>query len=631
MTPRSFAYVSLKAPHEDCADERDVAAILPSVQCAALDDDISSGSGELGFLENAGDFAGQDEMMIDGGRRVGRDIHAWINLGKNELRTAWGNAFELRHIVDGRFEIDLVAFSPQGRSSHSGKFRVGPTVRTWRIDCCKRLAVFIDCRHDATNFGDVERPESLGGTGWSRVGPHVVSVHDANVQKNDYDVNIEFRIEIGGELPAYMRLTSASVRIIVAPVQQLRSEDMDLPEETRDVIDGLRNFVAAEVRPRHDANAELFENPHELYDESGRFSPAVLQLRREVREASAKAGFYQLFAPESLGGGGQGALSWYAAWQDIHHRNGMKYWLAYDSIAHWVSGPSATLENLSPALKETVLPELLSGRATMCFGMSEPDAGSDVWRMRTTAVRDGEGWTINGTKQWTSNGPYADYALVFAVTDPDAVRARKSGISAFLVPTNQPGFAVDSVIKLFGHSGGNEAILSLSNVTVGPDALVGELHDGLGIGLLGIGLGRLFNAGKAVGLARWGLEQGVAYARDRETFGKPLIQHQSIAFDLAECAMEILPAHLAGLHAAKLRDHGKDALKETAIAKATSVEMAARTFERVIQTMGGIGFTNELGLGEAWQDMRILHVADGSAQMQRRIIAGRLAAGDWDL
>jgi acyl-CoA dehydrogenase len=148
--------------------------------------------------------------------------------------------------------------------------------------------------------------------------------------------------------------------------------------------------------------------------------------------------------------------------------------------------------------------------------------------------------------------------------------------------------------------------------------------------LAGIGQGRLYNAAKAVGLARWGLERALNYAKDRVTFGKRLIDHQAVAFQLAEAAMEILPAHLLGLHAAEQLEQGRPALMETAMAKATSVEMSARVLEKAIQVLGGIGFTNELGLTQAWQEERIVHVADGSAEMQRRIIAGRLAAGDVD-
>lgn len=403
---------------------------------------------------------------------------------------------------------------------------------------------------------------------------------------------------------------------------------LELPESTRDIVEGLRKFIRAEVVPRQDDNQNLFGNPRLLYDETGRYSQAVLALRKEVRLASAMAGYYTALVPEALGGGGEGAVTLYALWEDIHHTFGPKYWLAHDTVAHWVSGPSGNLSHWSEPLQKEALSAVMSGEKTLCFGMSEPDAGSDIWRMQTRAIRTEHGWRINGTKQWTSNGPYADYALIFAVTDLELLQSRRGGISAFLVPTTAPGFTVDSVIRMWGHSGGNEAIIGLVDVDVLEYQLVGELDAGLEVGLFGISEGRLYNAGKGVGLARWALEQALEYSKMRTTFGKHLFDHQSISFTLAEAAMEVLPAHLLGLHAAAMIDDGKPALMETAMAKAFTVEMSARTIERSIQVIGGMGFTNEMYLTQAWQEERIVHVADGSAQMQRRMIAGRLGSGD---
>lgn len=403
---------------------------------------------------------------------------------------------------------------------------------------------------------------------------------------------------------------------------------LDLPQEARDIVDGLQQFVRAEVLPRHEAHAETLENPHLTFDRTGRHSAEVRKLRREIRTASARAGYYSICVPEDLGGGGEGALTSYAIWEALHRQCGMKYWLAYDTVSHWASGPSGLLRALTPALTHKILEDVVAGQKSLCFGMSEPDAGTDIWRMRTRAEETADGWRINGTKQWITNGPYADYAIIFAVTNPEAVKSHTGGISAFLIPTDTPGYRVDSVIRLFGHAGGNEAILSLTDVQVSQEQLLGERDRGLQLGLSGIAQGRLYNAAKAVGLARWALEQALPYSQDRVTFGKKLFQHQAISFALAEAAMSVLPAHLLGLHAARLLDAGKPALMETAMAKAVSVEMSAKVLETSIQTMGGIGLTNELGLTQAWQDERVVHIADGSSQMQRKIIAGRLAAGD---
>jgi acyl-CoA dehydrogenase len=406
---------------------------------------------------------------------------------------------------------------------------------------------------------------------------------------------------------------------------------IELPAHTEEILEGLRQFLRREVASRHRAHNDLLGDHRRIYDESGAYTAEVMALRREVRTASARAGFYTLFAPAELGGGGEGALTMYCAWEQIYHSCGPLEWLGYDALTHWVTGPSPIFNLATPRVRETVVPKLNCGEATMCFGMSEPDAGSDVWRMQTRATKSDSGWRINGLKTWTSNGPYADYALVFAVTDGGAVAARQGGITCFIVPTDTAGFKVEKVVTLFGHVGGNEGTISLSDVEVPDDAVIGEVGKGIDVGLVGLALGRLYNAGKSVGLARWAIERGLDYAKERVTFGKPLIEHQSIGFAFAESAMQILPAHLLGLHAARLVDEGKPALMETAMAKAVSTEMGARVVDQVVQAFGGAGLTNEIGLTKAWQDLRIVQIADGSAQMLRRIIVNRLSAGDLEL
>jgi acyl-CoA dehydrogenase len=403
----------------------------------------------------------------------------------------------------------------------------------------------------------------------------------------------------------------------------------DLPDDTRAFLRRLADFLGAEVVARHEANAELFADPRRVYDENGRYSDAVMALRREVRVASAQAGLYTAFVPESLGGGGGSATSMYSAWELVYRACGSDQWLAWDVVAHWVTGPSEVFADVTPALREEVLPELMSGEKTSCFGMSEPNAGSDVWNLETRAVRDGDGWRISGRKQWTSNGPTADYALIFAITEPDAFAARRGGISAFMVPTTAEGYRVERVMGLFGHIGSNEAVIALEDVRVEDYQLVGELHKGLNaVGFLGLSLGRLYNAGKSVGLSRWALAKALAWAQERETFGKPLIEHQALAFSLADVATETLAAHLVGLHHARLLDRGERAVKEGAISKLYSTEAASRSLDRLVQILGGRGLTNEVGIAEAWQLIRIVRIADGSAEMLRRLIAGRLAKGD---
>jgi acyl-CoA dehydrogenase len=267
----------------------------------------------------------------------------------------------------------------------------------------------------------------------------------------------------------------------------------------------------------------------------------------------------------------------------------------------------------------------------MCFGLSEPGAGSDATMIETRAAADGDGWRITGRKMWTTNVTFADWIIVFAVTDPARAAAKRGGISAFLVPTAAPGFTLQRVTLLQGEIGGVEGESTFDAVRVEPWQLVGPLHEGFRIALLGVSLGRVYNSARAVGLARWALEKAVAYAGQRVAFGAPIAEHQGVAFPLAESAMEVHAAHLAGLNAAFLLDRGERAIKELSMAKAFSVEVCLRAVDRAIQTHGGMGLTNELGLVHAYNTLRIINIADGTNEILRRTIFQQLARGDLDL
>ncbi|MCX4390080.1 acyl-CoA/acyl-ACP dehydrogenase [Micromonospora peucetia] len=401
-----------------------------------------------------------------------------------------------------------------------------------------------------------------------------------------------------------------------------------LSAQTREILDGLRDFLNAEVLARHRDAGALLSDPRQRYGPDGRHVAAVEEHRRAVRMASARAGYYTMCVPEELGGGGQGAVTSYAAWELINRLCGSGGWLGSEVVAHWATGPSVVFARAGQRLRDTFLGSLLSGEQTMCFAMSEPGAGSDVWQMSTRAVPEAGGWRLTGVKQWISNGPHADLAIVFAVTDPERVRARAGGISAFLVPTDAPGFQVDSVIGLYGQMGGEHAILSMNEVRVEDWQLFGEPGGGLSLGLDGIATGRLYNTAKGVGLARWALGLAVDFATERETFGTRLFDNQGISFPLADAATRIHAAHLMGLHAAELVDAGRPALTEVAMAKLFATEMATDVIDRAIQTLGGMGITTEVGLAKAWQSMRTVQIADGSSEILKRLISRRMANGE---
>ncbi|MFN0146976.1 MAG: acyl-CoA dehydrogenase family protein [Dehalococcoidia bacterium] len=399
-------------------------------------------------------------------------------------------------------------------------------------------------------------------------------------------------------------------------------------EEERLIVEGLLDFAEKSVLPREEALAELLHDPRKGFTEDGREHPAITAARRETRVESGRAGYYAMFCPEEMGGGGLGARLSFLCWEALHHVHGPGERFVYNSISHWASGPSRLWTRTSDEVASDVRPAVVSGELQGCFGMSEPDAGSDAWRMKTTARRDGDDWVLNGSKQWTSFSPTADYILAFAVTDPAKTEARKGGITCFYFPTSTPGFNVESVIKMFGEIGGREGILSLTDVRV-PDAWrVGDLDRGFDLAMMGATSGRFYNAARSVGLSRWALECAVSYAKTRWASGKPIAEHQAIQLMLADSATEIYAARSMGLDCATRADAGQDTRREAAMAKLFATNTAVRVFDRAIQVHGGMGVTNELRLHEGWKTVRTLRIADGTDEILKRTITRELLKGN---
>ena len=397
-----------------------------------------------------------------------------------------------------------------------------------------------------------------------------------------------------------------------------------LPPEVDELRQRALEFAEREVLPRHERHRALLDDPRERYDAGGRLQPAVLDLIREVRTASAREGIFTACVPRELGGGGHGHLAYYAGWQTLFHRLGPHPWLLLHVMAHWAFGPSRLLSQLSERARERFLPGLMDGSKIMCFGLSEPGAGSDLSALATRAERDGDGWRITGRKIWTTHGPIADYCVLFA-------RTGESGITAFIVPTQAEGFRRVRVVKLFGDIGGDEAEIALDDLHVEPWQVIGEVDRGLAAALYGVSLGRVYNSARAVGTGRWAIETALRYATKREAFGGPIAEYQGVTFPLAESATELHAAHLMGRNAAMLLDGGSRAIKELSMTKAYSVQAGLRAVDRAMQTHGALGFTNELGLPEAWKALRVVNVADGSNEIMNRMIARQLLRGDTDL
>ncbi len=255
--------------------------------------------------------------------------------------------------------------------------------------------------------------------------------------------------------------------------------------------------------------------------------------------------------------------------------------------------------------------------------MTEPEAGSDAASIRTRARRDGDSYVISGTKQFITSGKNGHIAIVFAVTDPSA---GKKGISAFIVPTDSPGFVVAGTEEKMGQHASDTCQLTFQDMHVPLSQRLGEEGDGLRIALANLEGGRIGIAAQSVGMARSAYEYAVSYAKDRRQFGKAIIEHQAIAFRLADMATRIEAAEQLVLHAASLRDAQRPCLKEASMAKLFASEMAEQVCSQAIQIHGGYGYLTDFPVERIYRDVRVCQIYEGTSDIQRMVIARALTA-----
>jgi acyl-CoA dehydrogenase len=409
--------------------------------------------------------------------------------------------------------------------------------------------------------------------------------------------------------------------------------DFTIDPDTVAIAEAVLRFVEREVLPLQQRHHDLLGSERTLFDASGRYVPEVLALRRQVRRRSAELGFYTLFGDEKLGGGGQGAQVMAHVQEVLNHHVGPAQPLVQTVVlpSPFTNGLSPVLRHLKPDIFAQYRDGIASGDKTLCFGLSEPDAGSDVFGMKTRAVRDGDEWVLTGTKQWITNSPYADYAMVFALTDPEAAARHKGGVTGFFVDTRAPGFSVPRIINTMGHLGGDTGVIVLDGVRVRDDHRLGDVGRGLAVAMDGVNAGRMGMAASCLGLARWALDQAVDYAKVRKTFGVPIAEHQAIQLMLADSAMDIYAAKTMIQNCAWRLDSGHAATAQVSMVKAFSTEMLGRVMDRSIQIHGGMGLTNELRLEEGYRFARVMRIPDGTGEIQRRTIARQLLTGQADL
>jgi butyryl-CoA dehydrogenase len=378
---------------------------------------------------------------------------------------------------------------------------------------------------------------------------------------------------------------------------------MALSEQQAMIRDMARSFAAEQLAPN---SAE--------WDRTCRF-PA------EAVAAMGELGFMGMLVPEEWGGAGVDHVAYALAVEEIAAGDGS---CSTIMAVHNSVGCLPILKFGSQAQKQRFLRPLATGKMLACFCLTEPEAGSDAAAIRSQARREGDSYILDGSKQFVSNGSTAGVAIVFAVTDPNA---KKRGISAFLVPTDTPGFKVARLEKKFGQNASDTAHIVLENCRVPAELRLGEEGEGLRIALANLEGGRIGIAAQAIGIARAAFEAALAYARTRKTFGQPIIEHQAIAFRLADMATRIEAARALTHAAARLRDEGAPALRLASMAKLNASEMAEAVCSDAMQIHGGYGYLADYPVERFYRDMRVCKIYEGTSDIQRLIIARSIAEG----
>ena len=375
---------------------------------------------------------------------------------------------------------------------------------------------------------------------------------------------------------------------------------MILNEEHQMIRDALRTFAQERLAP----NAARWDREHHFPKD-------------ELKEL-ARLGAFGVAVPEQYGGAGLDYVSLALVLEEIAAGDG-----GTSTIISVNNCPvcSIAMTYANAAQKVRWLRPLAQGDLLGAFALTEPHTGSDAAALRTTAVRDGDHYVLNGTKQFITSGKNGDVAIVMAVTDK---AAGKKGISAFWVPTDTPGYIVAGIEQKMGQHSSDTAQIVFDNARIPLENLIGEEGQGYRIALSGLEGGRIGIASQSVGMARAAFEAALAYAKERESFGTPIFDHQAVQFRLAEMAMQIEAARQLILHAASMKDAGLPCLKEAAMAKLFASEMAERVVSSAMQVFGGYGYVADFPIERIYRDVRVCQIYEGTSDIQKILIARAL-------
>lgn len=376
---------------------------------------------------------------------------------------------------------------------------------------------------------------------------------------------------------------------------------MLLSEEQTMIRDMARAFAAEQLAP----NAGEWDQTHAFP------ADAIRQM--------GELGLLGMLVPEEWGGAGAGHVALALALEEVAAGDGSCSTImsVHNSVACM-----PILKFGSEQQKERFLRPMARGELLGAFALTEPQAGSDAANLRTRASRDGDGYVLNGVKQFITSGKNGQIAITFAVTDPSA---GKRGITAFIVPTDTPGYLVTRIEEKMGQRASDTAQITFEDMRLPAELRLGAEGEGYKIALSNLEGGRIGIASQSVGMARSAFEAALAYAKEREAFGKPIIEHQAVAFRLADMATEIDAARLLVLRAAALRDEGAPCLKEASMAKLFASEMAERVCSAAIQVLGGYGYVSDFPVERIFRDVRVSQIYEGTSDVQRIVISRAIA------
>jgi butyryl-CoA dehydrogenase len=376
---------------------------------------------------------------------------------------------------------------------------------------------------------------------------------------------------------------------------------MLLTEEQTMVRDAVRAFVQEQIWPLAPA-----------WDKAHTFP-------KDVHKGLAELGCYGICVPEELGGAGLNYQTLALVLEEIAAGDG--------GVSTTISVTNCPVNAIlmkygNAAQQNQWLRPLAAGQMLGAFCLTEPHVGSDASALRTTAVKDGDSYVLNGVKQFITSGKYADLAVVIAVTDK---AAGKRGMSAFIVPTSAPGYVVARLEDKLGQHSSDTAQINFDNCRIPVENLIGAEGEGYKIALSALEGGRIGIAAQSIGMARSAFECALKYAKERESFGQPIFNHQAVGFKLADMATQIEAARSLTHHAAALRDAGQPCLKEAAMAKLFASEMAEKVCSDAIQIHGGYGYVSDFPVERIYRDVRVCQIYEGTSDVQKILIQRALA------